>query len=91
MLHSTTVVTLCLWLSIHVRPRVRPIAEASHYKMMEETCLQSCVRGFHVYSTILNPTLGEILPCQRELTNLTDRYAAAVLESSTGTIVGHLP
>jgi len=68
---------------------VRPPSTARHYETMEETYLRSCVRGFHVYSTIWNPTLGEILPCRRELTNVTDRYAVAVLES--GTIVGHLP
>ena len=56
---------------------------------MDETCFRSCVRGFHVYSAVWNPTIGEVLPCRREPTNVTDRYAAAVLDS--GTIVGHLP
>ena len=56
---------------------------------MDETCFRSCVRGFHVYPTIWNPIIGEVLPCRRELTNVTDRYAVAVLDS--GTIVGHLP
>ena len=56
---------------------------------MDETCFRSCVRGFHVYSAVWNPTIGEVLPCRREPTNVTDRYAVAVLDS--GTIVGHLP
>ena len=56
---------------------------------MDETCHQSCVRGFHVYSVVWNPTIGEVLSCRREPTNVTDRYAVAVLDS--GTIVGHLP
>ena len=36
---------------------------------MDEMCFRSCVHGFHVYSTIWNLTIGEVLPCRRELTN----------------------
>ena len=50
---------------------------------------QSCVRGFHVYTSIWTPFIGETLSCSRETTNLHDPFAVKVLK--TDKIVGHLP
>jgi len=47
------------------------------------------VCGFHIYCAVWNPTVGEVLPCRRELTNVTEFYALAM--SDSGSIVGHLP
>ena len=48
-----------------------------------------CVRGYHVYQAIWAAAIGEELLCEREPTNAFDRYAVAVVRSST--IIGHLP
>ena len=50
----------------------------------------SCIRGYHVYNEIWTAVLGEVLLTQRELHNVTDRYAVAVKKHS-GETVGHLP
>ena len=48
-----------------------------------------CIRGYHVYGAIWSSTIGEILTCERDRHNTTDRYAVAVMKS--GIVVGHLP
>ncbi len=68
---------------------LRVEAEASLRAAMEERELPCCVRGYHVYQAIWAAVIGEVLPCTREPTNPTDRYAVAVVKS--GTIIGHLP
>ena len=55
-----------------------------------EFCIQSCVRGFHVYGEHWTAFVGEELTCQRERGNVVDRYAVAV-EKATGETVGHVP
>lgn len=55
---------------------------------MEETELACYVRGYHVYKTIWEAAVGEVLSCRREPTNSADRYAVAVLKEET--IIGHL-
>ena len=51
--------------------------------------IDSCIRGFHEYKAIWDPTLGEELDCSREMDNPNDPYAVSV---SKGTeIVGHVP
>ena len=47
------------------------------------------VRGYHVYQEIWEAAVGEVLACEREPRNATDRYAVAVKKD--GTIIGHLP
>ena len=49
----------------------------------------SCVRGYHIYRSIWDPSLGETYPCERELDNEYDKFAVAVKRDST--IVGHIP
>ena len=41
--------------------------------------VESCVRGHHVYQSVWNPQLGQMLLCERELGNPKDPYAIAVL------------
>ena len=38
----------------------------------------SCVRGFHVYSDIWAPFVGETLACEQESGNPSDFYAVAI-------------
>ena len=56
---------------------------------MEEARFECCVQGYHVYSEIWEAVLGEPLSCWREPTNVSDRYAVAVLKDDV--TVGHLP
>ena len=64
---------------------------ASHVflRRMEEYEMSCCIRGYHVYGTVWSSTIGEILNCERDRHNASDRYAIAVMQS--GTVVGHLP
>ena len=48
-----------------------------------------CIRGYHVYQTIWEVRIGEVLTCCREANNAKDRYAVCVLKNDE--IVGHLP
>ena len=56
---------------------------------MEEACFECSFLGYHIYSEIWKAVLGETLSCQREPTNVSDRYAVAVLKDDI--TVGHLP
>ena len=47
------------------------------------------VRGYHIYQTVWDAQNGENLPCRRELSNLHDPFAVAVVKNST--TVGHVP
>jgi len=62
-------------------------------KMARETRgemrIHSCIRGYHVYNAIWTASVGEELPCRREVTNAIDQYAVAVVKDSQ--VVGHLP
>ena len=48
-----------------------------------------CIRGYHVYGTVWNSTIGEFLYCERDRDNARDRYCVAVKKSDI--VVGHLP
>ena len=48
------------------------------------------LRGYHVYKDRWEPFIGEVLNCERELTNAHDLYSVAAVHQSKGT-VGHLP
>lgn len=56
---------------------------------MDEERIASCIRGYHIYETVWEARIGEILPCIREPANMVDRYAVSVVKN--GTVVGHLP
>ena len=43
----------------------------------------SFARGFHVYMTIWNPVIGEILKCKREPTIKVDKHAVAIMCSDS--------
>jgi len=59
--------------------------------MAMEFTVSSCIRGYHVYGTTWTAVLGEQLLCDREPTNVVDRYAVAAKKPGTGAIDGHLP
>ena len=41
----------------------------------DSTTISSCVRGYHVYNQIWNPSVGDGLDCQQDSTNTNDCYA----------------
>ena len=49
----------------------------------------SYIRGYHTYSDIWSPVVGEILLLKREPDNLVDASAVAVWKEDK--IVGHVP
>ena len=59
-------------------------------RFMEELSRLSCVRGYHVYQSVWDAAIGEILTCEREPSNSQDRYAVAVKKEGSS-IVGQLP
>ena len=46
---------------------------------MEQFSLSSCVRGYHIYKAIWNPSIGDNFNCEREEGNSEDPYAVAVM------------
>ena len=50
----------------------------------------SFIRGFHVYKTIWNPAIGDVLTLEKGPTNEEDKFAVAVMDSRN-IIVGHIP
>ena len=57
---------------------------------MATFCVESVLRGYHVYKDLpWEPAIGTILPCEREVFNLHDPYAVAVMNRSV--VVGHVP
>ena len=48
--------------------------------------VDSCICGYHEYSTIWEPVMGEELQCGMEINNLHDSYAVSVqAETDCGT------
>jgi len=59
---------------------------------MESYSIHTSIRGYHVYTDVWEPALGQLLPCQREPGNVHDPYAVAVVETGVETrFVGHVP
>ena len=54
-----------------------------------ECFIDSVVRGHHVYKTIWNPFVGEVLVCEQE--NDNDEDPCAVVVKMDDAIVGHVP
>ena len=52
--------------------------------------VNAMVQGYHIYSSIWNASISEILPCTREDSNRRDTFAVCVVKPTVGT-VGHLP
>ena len=50
--------------------------------------LTTAVRGFHIYKDVWNPTIGEVLFCERDIGNSHDTFAVAIKNSSK--VVGHV-
>ena len=51
--------------------------------------LTTALRGFHVYKNVWEPTIGEVLSCERDIRNSHDTFAVAIKNSSE--VVGHIP
>ena len=49
----------------------------------------TAVRGFHVYKDVWEPTISEVLSCEREIGNSHNTFAVAIKNSSE--VVGHVP
>ena len=56
---------------------------------MNSFSVQAMVRGYHVYRDVWAASIGELLPCEREAGNASDRYAVAVMKDFA--VVGHVP
>lgn len=53
--------------------------------------MESSIRGYHIYKGVWEPHNRESLSCRRESGNVHDPYAVAMIHSSTGLVVGHVP
>ena len=51
--------------------------------------LTTTVRGFHIYKNVWEPTIGEMLSCERDNGNSHNTFAVAIKNSSK--VVGHIP
>ena len=58
---------------------------------MEKYSIDSCVRGYHVYREIWKASVGEQLPCERELQGGNSANPFAVAIKRSGSVVGHIP
>ena len=56
---------------------------------LESYEVETVVRGDHVYVVVWEAAVGQILPGQREGSNIHDPYAVAIVKE--GVIVGHMP
>ena len=65
--------------------------QLGHFQLTMATTfrIESTVRGHHVYKAAWSPYIGEELPVQREVNNIHDDFAVAVLKN--GNTVGHVP
>ena len=54
-----------------------------------DRCINSVVRGHHIYKDIWTPVIGEELTCRREVGNIHDLHAVATIRGSD--VVGHVP
>ena len=72
-------------------PPPPPPINAFHYQLTMATTfrIESPVRGHHVYKAAWSSYIGEELPVQREVNNIHDDFAVAVLKNSN--TVGHVP
>ena len=48
---------------------------------MEKYSIDSCVRGYHIYSDIWEASVGEQLPCELEGGNSADPFAVTIKRS----------
>ena len=55
---------------------------------MNSFSAQAMVRGYYVYRDVWAASIGELLPCEREVGNASDRYAVAVMKDFA--VVGHV-
>ena len=58
---------------------------------MSTYTVATIVHGYHVYRSVWEAAVGQVLPCQRERSNTHDPYAVAIVDGARGVIVGHVP
>ena len=63
--------------------------ELSHGRKMYSFSLTTAVCGFHIYKDVWEPTIGEVLSCERDIGNSHDTFTVAIKNSSE--VVGHVP
>ena len=51
--------------------------------------IESTVRGHRIYKAAWSPYIGEELPVQREVNNIHDDFAVAVLKNGTLSVMYH--
>ena len=56
----------------------------------ERWCTDSFVRGFHIYKEMWAPEEGEMLQCSREIDNVDDKYAVAMMKMATWLAMCHM-
>ena len=61
------------------------------YTVMATFVLESCIQGHNVYKNLCTTSMGEELPCVREMGNVNDPYAVHVAMQRSSLIVGHIP
>ena len=61
--------------------------ERNQVEILEFT-VEALVRGYHVYQTVWEVRIGEVLPCTREPGNRHDPHTVAVKKGDI--VVGHL-
>ena len=66
-----------------------PYAVTLSWIRREHFCLESTVRGHHIYKRTWTPFIGEVLQTATERSNEHDRFAIAVAKGSN--TVGHIP
>ena len=57
---------------------------------MEAHTIKRAVRGHHIFKSVWQPVIGEILHTKREESNPVDRHAVAVIKTSQQTVPGIL-
>ena len=78
---------------VYVQRVFSPSSSPTTTLKMPSYSLPSVVRGYNVYQTIWNAEEGEVLRCEREITNYHDPYAMAVVQDTVAgsSTVGHVP
>ena len=57
--------------------------------MSSEYAMESVVRGHHIYKASWDPYVGEVLVLEREVANVHDVHAVAIMKEDG--VVGHVP
>ena len=53
--------------------------------------MNTAVRGFQVYKDMWEPTIDEVLLCERDVGNRRDTFAVAIKWNNSSEVIGHVP